>query len=100
MYFIRLPWLIRKLYKNALYEMPQGKKRIYLTFDDGPIPEITPWILNILKEYNAHATFFCVGNNVAKHPEIYQQIISEQHAVGNHTFHHLNSWKHNTYSYF
>ena len=66
-----------------------SEKKIYLTFDDGPIPEVTPWVLDMLKKHNAKATFFCIGDNIAKYPEIFKRIISEGHAVGNHTFNHL-----------
>jgi peptidoglycan/xylan/chitin deacetylase (PgdA/CDA1 family) len=73
--------------------MPSKEKVVYLTFDDGPHPVATPWVLDQLKQYNAKATFFCIGNNVLQHNQIYQQIRAEGHAVGNHTFHHLNGWK-------
>lgn len=66
---------------------------MFLTFDDGPIPEITPWVLETLKKYKAKATFFCIGDNIGKHPELFKQILSEGHAVGNHTFYHSNGWK-------
>ncbi|EDM44288.1 GlcNAc deacetylase-related protein, carbohydrate esterase family 4 protein [unidentified eubacterium SCB49] len=69
------------------------KPTVYLTFDDGPIPEVTPWVLQQLKQHNAQATFFCIGDNVAKHPEIATQILNEGHSIGNHTFHHKNGWK-------
>jgi peptidoglycan/xylan/chitin deacetylase (PgdA/CDA1 family) len=81
-----------------LQEVPQVKE-IYLTFDDGPIPEITPWVLKKLAEYKAKATFFCVGENVSKHPEIFRKIISEEHAIGNHTNNHLNGWRTNKKTY-
>lgn len=67
-------------------------KTLYLTFDDGPQPEITDWVLTQLAAYDAKATFFCIGANVVKHPDLYQQVLSAGHAVGNHTFHHLNGW--------
>lgn len=69
-------------------------KAVYLTFDDGPHPVITPWVLELLAQHEIKATFFCVGENVRKYPEVYQQIIREGHAVGNHTQHHLNGWNH------
>ena len=68
--------------------MANGNQTVYLTFDDGPVPEATPWILELLKEKGMKATFFCVGDNVRKHPEIFEQILSEGHAVGNHTMRH------------
>src|SRR6185312_12748280 len=70
-----------------------GKKIVYLTFDDGPIPETTPYILDTLKKYGLKATFFCVGENVKKYPELYQHILAEGHFAGNHTFNHLKGWK-------
>lgn len=68
------------------------EKRLFLTFDDGPIPEVTPWVLDVLKKYNIKAHFFCVGDNVFKHPGIYQRVLEEGHVVGNHTFNHVNGW--------
>lgn len=73
---------------------------MYLTFDDGPIPEVTPEVLRILAEYNAKATFFCIGDNVEKHPDVYKQVLDEGHAVGNHTQNHLSGWKTEDYAYF
>jgi len=73
--------------------MPAGNKRIYLTFDDGPHPEITPKVLDILDKYQARASFFCVGENVVRFPETYQDLINRQHITGNHSFNHLNGWK-------
>lgn len=81
------------IYPRFLWRMPATEKCIYLTFDDGPIPEVTPWVLEQLKKYNAAATFFCVGDNIRKHPETFQQVLSAGHSIGNHTFHHLNGWK-------
>ena len=73
--------------------MPTRNTRcIYLTFDDGPIPIVTPFVLNILKQYNAKATFFCIGDNVSKHPDIFEQVKKDGHAIGNHTFNHLKGW--------
>ena len=70
-----------------------AKPVIYLTFDDGPIPEATPFVMSVLEKYNAKATFFCIGDNIRKHPEIFQKLIEVGHAVGNHTFNHLKGWK-------
>lgn len=84
------PILYRILYSKALWRIPiKGKKTVYLTFDDGPIPDITPWVLDLLDKYEIKATFFCVGDNVRKYPEIYQMILDRGHRVGNHTFNHI-----------
>lgn len=76
-----------------IWRMPVTDPVLFLTFDDGPVPEITPQILGILKSYNAKATFFCLGENVKKHPDIFRKILDDGHAIGNHTFNHLNGWK-------
>lgn len=93
-YPVRIPMWFQKLFPNYQWrvETDKAKKKLYLTFDDGPIPEVTPWVLEQLRVYNAKATFFCVGGNVKKYPTIYQKIISAGHRVGNHTFNHLNGW--------
>ena len=96
MYLVRPPYLLKKLYPKAVWRKDAAQKKIYLTFDDGPIPSITSWVLDVLKKENIKATFFCVGENVIKHPEIYLRILNEKHRVGNHTFNHLNGW--NTHS--
>lgn len=87
----RPPLLYRICFPHSLWRMPSvdGRKRVFLTFDDGPIPEVTPWVLEQLRERDIRATFFCVGENVWRHPQIFQQVLSEGHAVGNHTYHHL-----------
>jgi len=72
--------------------MPTSEKVIYLTFDDGPIPEVTPWVLDVLDQYNAKGTFFCVGNNVKKNQAVFQQVVDGGHSVGNHTQNHLSGW--------
>jgi peptidoglycan/xylan/chitin deacetylase (PgdA/CDA1 family) len=93
-YLVKTPWWIaRWIYPGHTWQMPAGEKKIYLSFDDGPHPEITPFILDVLKRYGAKASFFCIGKNVAEHPEVYRRIIVEGHAVGNHTQDHLNGWK-------
>lgn len=81
------------IYPRFVWRMPAAGKRIYLTFDDGPIPEVTPWVLEQLKKFDAGATFFCVGDNIRKHPETFQQVINAGHSIGNHTYSHLNGWK-------
>lgn len=84
------PRLYRLLYPKTLWRKSiEGEKVVYLTFDDGPIPEITPWVLNLLDDYGIKATFFCVGDNVRKHPEVYAEVLKRGHRVGNHTFNHL-----------
>lgn len=94
MYFIKSPYILSKLTgKTVFWEMPKGKNRIFLTFDDGPIPEITPDVLKILSHYKVKATFFCVGDNIRKYPQILQQIIENGHSIGCHSFNHLNGWK-------
>ncbi|MDX1603852.1 MAG: polysaccharide deacetylase family protein [Salinimicrobium sediminis] len=94
-----VPGFVKWIFKNRIWEGPADEKAIYLTFDDGPIPEVTPWVLDQLKSFNAKATFFCIGENVQKHPEIFKKIIAEGHKVGNHTFNHLNGWKTSTPEY-
>lgn len=89
---VKTPKLIKGIFPNYIWNMPEDQKIIYLTFDDGPTPEITHWTLNVLKEYNAKATFFCIGNNIEEHPEIFDDIIKDGHAVGNHTYSHPKGW--------
>lgn len=93
MYFVRTPYIIKKLFPQLVWDLPNAENKIYLTFDDGPHPEITPWILEQLTKYNAKATFFCLGENIKKYPEIIQQILKEGHQIGNHGYAHLNGWE-------
>ena len=95
----RAPKLYRSLYRGSHWRINIDKKIVYLTFDDGPIPEITPWVLDVLDKYNIKATFFCVGDNVRKHPDIYRMVQERGHPVGNHTFHHIQGIKTDTRSY-
>ena len=88
MRLITTPKILRMFYPSFLWEMPKGEKKLYITFDDGPHPTITPQVLEILKKFNAKATFFCVGNNVKKYKETFELIKKEGHSVGNHTFNH------------
>jgi peptidoglycan/xylan/chitin deacetylase (PgdA/CDA1 family) len=93
LYTVKTPKLVKSLFPKLVWEFSVTDKKIYLTFDDGPIPEVTPWVLDQLKQYNAKATFFCIGANVEKHPEVYNEVISQGHSIGNHTQHHVNAWK-------
>ena len=89
MFIEQPPWFYRALFPGVIWRIPAKKKCVYLTFDDGPIPEVTPWVLDILDKYDVKATFFCVGDNVRKHPDIYQMVLDRGHRVGNHTFNHI-----------
>lgn len=93
MRFFKTPFLLKLIWYNYFWNQPSDSKTIYLTFDDGPIPEITEYVLDQLAEYQAHATFFCVGDNIRKHPDVFQKIIRQGHSVGNHTYNHLDGWK-------
>ena len=98
-YNIKIPQIIKRLFSNQVWDIPNKENKIYLTFDDGPTSEITEWVLEVLKENNIKATFFCIGNNIEKHPEIFNKIISDGHSIGNHTFNHKNGWKTTTTDY-
>ena len=100
MYLVKTPAFIQNLFPNFTWRIPTQEKVIYLTFDDGPIPEVTPWVMEQLAAYNAKATFFCVGDNVRKHPEIFRQLTDAGHSVGNHTYNHLNGWATDKLRYF
>lgn len=83
-------WLKYWYGRGFVFDIKTNKKEVFLTFDDGPLPEITPWVLSQLKQYNYKATFFCIGKHVAENPEVYKQLLADGHTVGNHTFNHLN----------
>jgi peptidoglycan-N-acetylglucosamine deacetylase len=91
-YLTGAPWLLRRLYPDCLWQVKTTKKIVYLTFDDGPVPEATPFVLDQLKHFGATATFFCIGKNVEENYGIYKRILDEGHGVGNHTYSHLNGW--------
>lgn len=90
---VKTPLVAKRMFPNYVWDIPTNEKVLYLTFDDGPTLEITKWILQTLKKYNAKATFFCIGNNIEKYPDIFQNILSEGHAIGNHTYNHVKGWK-------
>ena len=98
-YWIKTSRFIKKIFSNYIWDIPNTENKIYITFDDGPTPEITEWVLKELEKYNAKATFFCIGNNIEKHPEIFEKVIAKGHSIGNHTFNHLNGWKTSTEDY-
>lgn len=87
------------LYPRATWRKDPAERAVYITFDDGPIPEVTPWVLDVLDRYNVKATFFVVGDNVRKHPEVFRQIVERGHAVGNHTYHHISGHIHGNYHF-
>jgi peptidoglycan/xylan/chitin deacetylase (PgdA/CDA1 family) len=92
-YFVKTPKLLKLIFKHWFWSFSTKQKAIYLTFDDGPTPEITEWTLNQLQKYNAKATFFCIGKNVKNYPEIFQKILEQNHSIGNHTNNHFNGFK-------
>ena len=89
MFIEQPPWFYRALFPGVTWRMPDEPKCVYLTFDDGPIPEVTPWVLDTLDQFGVKATFFMVGDNVRKHPDIYQMVVDRGHRIGNHTFNHI-----------
>lgn len=98
--FFRTPAFLPWVYPSLTWrESHEGTPTIFLTFDDGPIPGPTEFVLDTLLQHRIHATFFCIGDNVRKHPAIFKKVIDSGHAIGNHTFHHMNGWKHSTDQY-
>lgn len=87
------PFWLKALYPRYKWHVRTNEKKIFLTFDDGPIPDITEFVLDTLQAFNAKATFFCIGDNVRKHPDVFSRILANGHSVGNHTFNHMNGWK-------
>ena len=97
---VRLPGFFTSFFKDAVWRLDETNPVVYLTFDDGPVPEVTPWVLQLLQDEGIRATFFCVGENVIKYPEVYQQILDQGHSVGNHTYNHLQGVKTRNRDYF
>jgi peptidoglycan/xylan/chitin deacetylase (PgdA/CDA1 family) len=97
--FVKIPRWIQRIFNKQDWSIKTEGKEIYLTFDDGPTPEITEWVLDQLALHNAKATFFCIGKNIEKHPAILRKIIAEEHGIGNHTYQHLQGWKTKTNEY-
>lgn len=95
----KIPSIVKKLFPGFVWNMPRDEKILYITFDDGPIPDVTEWVLDELKKYGAKASFFCIGDNVKKHPKIFGRLLSEGHSIGNHTYNHLKGWKTDTAIY-
>ena len=104
MFFVRTPILLMKIFPELIWRLKTKEKEddnfVYLTFDDGPTPGVTSWVLDQLKQYEAKGTFFCLGKNVEKHPDLYKQIIDDGHAVGNHTYSHLKGWHTSNIEYY
>lgn len=99
MFIEQPPVPYRMLFPESMWRIPMKEKSVFLTFDDGPIPEVTPWVLDLLDQYEIKATFFMVGDNVRKHPKTFQEVIKRGHSVGNHTMHHLQGAKVRTRRY-
>lgn len=93
MYTVRPPFFLKWYYHNLIWHKDTTEKVVYLTFDDGPIPNVTDFVLNTLNSFNIKATFFCIGDNISKHPKVFERIKQEGHTVGNHTYNHLKGWK-------
>lgn len=98
-YWIKTNTIIKKYFSNYVWDVPNRDNCIYLTFDDGPTPEMTTWILSLLKQENIKATFFCIGKNILAQPELFKQIVVDGHSIGNHTNDHFNGWKNNNQVY-
>jgi len=99
MYLSFTPKFLQDIFPDMIWRMDSSSNEIFLTFDDGPIPTVTPWVLDVLNSFNAKASFFCVGQNVEKNPEIFNRLIEEGHSIGSHTHHHLSGWSTNNLDY-
>lgn len=93
MYTVRPPFFLKWFYPSLIWNKDTKEKIVYLTFDDGPIPNVTDFVLNTLKTFEVKATFFCIGDNIRKHPQVFERIKNDGHAIGNHTYNHLKGWK-------
>jgi peptidoglycan/xylan/chitin deacetylase (PgdA/CDA1 family) len=98
-FWIKTNYFVKKIFHNYVWDIPNNENKVYLTFDDGPTPEVTEWTLNQLKKYDVKATFFCIGKNIEKYPTIFTKVINDGHAIGNHTFNHLKGWECSTENY-
>ena len=98
-YWIKTNFIVKKVFSKYIWDVPNNEKTVYLTFDDGPTPEITEWTLSQLEKFEAKATFFCIGDNINKFPKIFNSVLSKGHSVGNHTFNHLKGWETSTKEY-
>lgn len=99
MYLAKTPNILKPLASDLIWSLPSTERVVYLTFDDGPVPEVTPEVLDLLDQFDAKATFFCVGDNAKRYPEILNRIEKSGHSVGNHTQNHLNGWGSSSFSY-
>lgn len=96
---VKMPLMVKKILPNYIWNMPDSEKNLYLTFDDGPTPEITNWVLETLNMFDAKATFFCIGKNIENYKDIFQNILDNRHSIGNHTNNHLKGWRTPTKDY-
>jgi len=99
MYLVKTPKVLKRTYPKYLWDFTSIEKTIFLTFDDGPTPEVTSWVLDELKKYDAKATFFCIGKNVEQLPDLFNEILAQGHTIGNHTYSHLNGWETKSFPY-
>ncbi|GIV31870.1 MAG: polysaccharide deacetylase [Saprospiraceae bacterium] len=99
MYLVKTPRLVQSLLPAYTWSIDTRDHVLFLTFDDGPVPQVTSWVLEQLRQFDAKATFFCVGENIERHPELFQKILDDGHAVGNHTYSHLDAWKSENLTY-
>ena len=99
MHIYKTPGFVRSLLPGLTWRIPNDRKEVYLTFDDGPVPGVTEWVLDTLNQYDAKASFFVVGENVQKYPDLFRRIIESGHSIGNHTQNHLNAWQNSQQDY-